>query len=233
MARSRKKSWRVWLWRIPALLLGVPILLIVALRWIDPFSSAFMVQRQAALWLDGSWEWVQYEWVDWEYLNPALPLAMVAAEDQRFPEHWGFDFKAIAAAWEDQAEGGKVRGASTISQQVAKNLFLWSGRSWVRKGAEVYLTVLIEMLWPKQRILEVYLNIAQFGDTVFGVGAASKSFFGTVPLRVSTPQAALLAAVLPNPTSYRVDRPSNYVYKRAARIEVFMRQLGSDYLSGL
>lgn len=233
MSRRVRRSWRRWLWRIPAVLLGAPILLIVCLRWVDPVASAFMLQRQLGLWSEGSWHWVRYDWVDWEYLAPALPLAAVAAEDQRFPQHWGFDFQAIAEAWEDNADGRRVRGASTISQQVAKNLFLWSGRSWVRKGLEAYLTILIEALWPKRRILEVYLNVAQFGPEVFGVGAASARYFDKVPLRVTRHEAALLMAVLPNPVRYRIERPTAYVSGRAARIQTFMRQLGSDYLNEL
>lgn len=233
MRRTRPRCRRCWLWRIPALLLGAPLLLIAAMRWIDPVASAFMLQRQVALWSEGSWQWVQYEWVDWEYLAPALPLAAVAAEDQLFPRHWGFDLEAIADAWERQNRGGSVRGASTISQQVAKNLFLWSGRSWLRKGLEAYLTLAIEALWPKRRILEVYLNIAQFGANVFGVGAASAVFFDKVPIQIGTREAALLMAVLPNPHRFKVDRPSAYVYARAARIRTHMRQLGGDYLRDL
>lgn len=233
MRRTRNRCRLCWLWRIPALLLGAPVLLIAAMRWIDPFTSAFMLQRQVGLWSEGSWHFVQYEWIDWEYLAPVLPLAAVAAEDQRFPQHWGFDFEAIAEAWEDNIEGGRVRGGSTISQQVAKNLFLWSGRSWVRKGLEAYLTVVIEALWPKRRILEVYLNIAQFGSDVFGVGAASAVYFDKAPVQVSAREAALLTAVLPNPVRYRVERPSSYVLGRAARIQTFMRQLGSGYLKEL
>jgi len=233
MPRTRKLRWRVWLWRIPALLLGAPILLIAALRWVDPVASAFMLQRQAAVWSEGSWQWVKYDWVDWDYLAPALPLAAVAAEDQRFPQHWGFDLQAIADAWELQNRGGPVRGASTITQQVAKNLFLWSGRSWVRKGLEAYLTLAIEVLWPKRRILEVYLNIAQFGANVFGVGAASAVFFDKVPLQITSREAALLMAVLPNPQQYKVERPSAYVQGRVSRIQTYMRQLGSDYLRDL
>ncbi|MBI5042189.1 MAG: monofunctional biosynthetic peptidoglycan transglycosylase [Gammaproteobacteria bacterium] len=230
MPRIRKTGWRSWLWRVPAVLFGGPLLLILVMRWIDPVASAFMLQRQVAIWSEGSRQWVKYEWVDWEYIAPALPLAVVAAEDQRFPQHWGFDLEAIAKAWERQSTGGRVRGASTISQQVAKNLFLWSGRSWLRKGLEAYLTLAIEALWPKRRILEVYLNIAQFGGDVFGVSAASERFFGKAPVQITAHEAALLAAVLPNPVRYRADRPSGYVNQRAARIRQFMRQLGSDYL---
>jgi monofunctional glycosyltransferase len=176
---------------------------------------------------------VRYDWVDRERIAPAVPLAAIAAEDQHFPNHWGFDLDAIAEVVSERGEGGRVRGASTISQQVAKNLFLWSGRSWVRKGLEAYLTVVIETLWPKRRILEVYVNIAQFGDTVFGVGAASRMYFGKSPAQLSTREAALLAAVLPNPVRYRVAQPSAYVYNRAVWIEAQMRQLGYGYLSGI
>lgn len=231
--RTPKRRWARWLWRIPALLLGAPILLIAALRWVDPPTSAFMVQRQADLWLQGSTTRVRFDWVDREHIAAAMLLAAVAAEDQHFPTHWGFDLDAIADAVSERGEGGRVRGASTISQQVAKNLFLWSGRSWVRKGLEAYLTVVIEALWPKRRILEMYVNIAQFGDTIFGVGAASREYFDKPPAHLSAREAALLAAVLPNPVRYRVARPSSYVYNRAAWIEGQMRQLGYGYLSGI
>ena len=234
MARRRRKSgWRSWLWRLPLILLLTPVLLIAALRWIDPFTSAFMLQRQAAIWGEGSTRWVAYDWVDWDAIAPTQPLAAVAAEDQRFPQHWGFDLDAIADALEDRAGGGRMRGASTISQQVAKNLFLWSGRSWLRKGLEAYLTLSIEALWPKRRILEVYLNIAQFGPDVFGVGAASARYFDATPIQLSSHQAALLVAVLPSPMRYRIDPPSEYVYARALHIQRQMRRLGSDYLRDL
>ena len=162
-----------------------------------------------------------------------MPLAVVAAEDQRFPVHHGFDLTEIQNALAERGASGRVRGASTISQQVAKNLFLWSGRSWVRKGFEVYFTLLIELSWPKRRILEVYLNIAQFGDRIFGVAAASRRFFGKPASALTPRDAALLAAVLPNPVRMRVDQPSPYVRQRAARIHQQTRQLGPDFLSGL
>ncbi len=162
-----------------------------------------------------------------------MPLAVVAAEDQRFPLHRGFDLVEIKNALAERDGTGRLRGASTISQQVAKNLFLWSGRSWVRKGLEVYITALIELTWPKRRILEVYLNIAQFGDRIFGVGAASERFFLKPPSALTPREAALLAAVLPNPVRMRVDRPSAYVRKRAAWINQQASQLSADALSGL
>lgn len=232
--RNRKRSaWRTWGLRVLGLLVAGPPVLVLLLRWVDPPTSAFIVQRQIELWRAGSSQRVAHEWVDWQALSPALPLAVVAAEDQRFPQHYGFDLGAIAEAVQDGADGGRVRGASTISQQVAKNLFLWPGRSWVRKGLEAYLTVLIELAWPKRRILEVYLNIAQFGDNVFGVGAAGPRFFDRPPRQLDAYRAALLAAVLPNPIRLRVEAPSPYVYGRAAWIRAQMLQLGPDYLADL
>lgn len=162
-----------------------------------------------------------------------MPLAAVAAEDQKFPGHFGFDFESIADAWEEMEEGRRVRGASTISQQVAKNLFLWSGKSFVRKAFEAYFTVIMEVLWPKRRILEIYLNIAEFGDGVYGVQAASSKFFGKSPSLLTKREAALLAAVLPNPIRFQVAAPSHYVKRRALHIEKQMNNLGSSYLKNL
>jgi len=174
---------------------------------------------------------LRQRWTPWQRVSPALPIALVAAEDQRFPDHHGFDFEAIQRAIAEADDGERLRGASTISQQVAKNLFLWSGRSFVRKGLEAYFTVLIETLWPKRRILEMYLNIAEFGRGIYGVAAASEQFFHTTPDRLDARQSALLAAVLPNPQRFRVDRPSAYVLRRAAWIQRQANQLGgAEYL---
>ena len=155
-----------------------------------------------------------------------MPLAAVASEDQKFPFHRGFDFDSISAAVEKSLAGGRLRGASTISQQVAKNLFLWSGRSFVRKGLEAYFTVLLETLWSKHRILEVYLNIAAFGDNIYGVSTAARRLLGKPPSRLTPKDAALLAAVLPNPVALKVRHPSAYVKKRRDWIEQQMKQLG-------
>jgi monofunctional biosynthetic peptidoglycan transglycosylase len=200
-------------------LLLVTILPVLALRWIEPPTSAFMLQKRFKTWWNDrdAFE-IRYQWVNWKKISRHAPLAVVAAEDQKFPSHWGFDRQAIAEAWQERAEGVRVRGASTISQQVAKNLFLWPGKSFIRKGIEAYFTVLIEILWPKQRILEVYLNIAEFGNGVFGIGAASKTFFKKLPHRLNREECALMAAVLPNPARLRLDRPSSYVLSRSYRI---------------
>src|SRR6266567_8421186 len=133
-------------------------------RWINPPYTAFMAEAQIAAWSSRDASYVfRHSWVDLDRISPNLPLAVVASEDQKFPEHWGFDVESIEKAYALNQHSHRVRGASTISQQVAKNLFLWSGRSWLRKGLEAWFTVLIESLWPKRRILEVYLNIAEFG----------------------------------------------------------------------
>ena len=176
---------------------------------------------------------LRQKWVKWAAISPNLPLAVVAAEDQKFPEHRGFDLESISEAMERNAKGGRIRGASTISQQVAKNLFLWPGRSYLRKGLEAGFTGLLELLWPKRRILEVYVNIAEFGEGVYGAQAAAETYFRKSPARLSAGEAALLAAVLPNPKRLRVARPSAYVRERQEWILGQMGQLGASYLKEL
>jgi len=167
-------------------------------------------------------------------LGRALLLSAAAAEDQQFPFHAGFDFKSIRQAVRAHEQGHKLRGASTISQQVAKNLFLWSGRSFARKGLEAMFTVLIEALWPKERILEVYLNIAEFGPGIYGVEAAARHFFHKSAARLTRQESALLAVVLPNPRRLRVDAPSHYVLEQRDWTLKQMANLGGpSYLNGI
>lgn len=208
---------------------------VAALRFVDPPGSAFMVARQFEAWGQGQWRFhPAYEWRDLDQIAPALPLSMVAAEDQRFASHSGFDLQAMEQARAHNERGGRLRGASTISQQVAKNLFLWSGRSYVRKGVEAWYTVLIELLWPKRRILEVYANIAEFGDGVYGAQAAARTFWHTDASRLSADQAARLAAVLPAPRTYSAVRPGPFVVRRAGWIQRQVRQIGgTGYLQTL
>jgi monofunctional biosynthetic peptidoglycan transglycosylase len=213
--------------------LAVTVGVIVALRWIDPPTSAFMLQsRVGALIAREPHYQFRHEWRDWDQISLEAALAVVASEDQRFPQHGGFDFRQIDKALADRERGRRVRGASTISQQVAKNLFLWSGQSWFRKGLEACITVVIELTWSKRRILEVYLNVAEFGRGTYGVEAAAQRFFHKSAARVNRAEAALLAAVLPNPVLLRVDAPSSYVRKRQRFIEQQMRGLGgTTYVS--
>lgn len=204
---------------------------VLLLRFVPPVTSAFMAARYAeGVFGARAYTAIDYRWVSWKEISPQMPLAAVAAEDQKFPGHFGFDFAALADAFEQMEEGGRIRGGSTISQQVAKNLFLWKGQSFFRKGIEAYFTVLIESLWPKERILEVYLNIAEFGDGVYGVEAAARRYFGKPAVKLSSREAARLAAVLPNPKRFKAAAPSAYVERRTARIERQMRNLGSNYL---
>jgi len=237
VARRRPRSWR--LLRGLALALaawaGVTVAIVVGLRWIDPPFTSFMMQsRVSALFGSQPGYEFRYDWRDWDAISSNAALAVVAAEDQQFPEHHGFDFKQIDKALSDRERGRRVRGASTISQQVAKNLFLWPGQSWFRKGLEAGITVLIELVWSKQRILDVYLNVAEFGRGTFGVQAASRRFLHKDAARLTRSEAALLAAVLPAPNRFRVDAPSSYVRRRQAWIERQMASLGgAAYVQGL
>lgn len=220
----RRRPWRL-LWQLPLAFVAGSVLLVLLLRVLPPPTTAFM--------LGNDLHPVRYAWVGWSRIAPAARLAVVAAEDQKFPDHWGFDFEAIDQAIDHNEHSRRVRGASTISQQTAKNLFLWSGRSYVRKGLEAGFTLLMEGLWPKRRILEMYLNVAQFGPDVFGVEAAAQAYFGKPAMRLTAHEAALLAAVLPNPQRFSAARPSPYVAGRADDIEQQMQQLGSGYLDDL
>lgn len=226
--RWRRYYGGVPLWlRIPfwvaVKLVALSILVVVILRWLPPPTSAFMLQYA---WF-GNVETtaVHYRWTPLGEISSSMPLAVMASEDQRFPIHNGFDLISIRYALADRLKGEPLRGASTISQQVAKNLFLWPGRNLIRKGIEAWFTVLIETLWPKHRIMEIYLNIAEFGRGVYGVEAASQDFFGKPASRITASEAALLAAVLPNPRHRKVQAPSGYVRSRQAWILRQMRQL--------
>lgn len=199
---------------------------IVALRWIDPPTTMFILSDRVDSWTGEIAYPLRHRWVDYEQISDHVKLAVIAAEDQKFPDHYGFDVEAIVDAFEARERGGKQRGASTISQQVAKNLFLWSEASWLRKGIEAYLTVLIELSWSKQRILEVYLNVAEFGRGVFGVGAAAETFFDRSPKALTIEQSARLAAVLPSPKKWNAERPGRYVQRRTRLIQRHMRRLG-------
>jgi monofunctional glycosyltransferase len=206
------------------LLTAVPVLV---LRWLHPLTSAFMLEASVTAMLAGERGYhTAYQWASLEQISPNAAIAVIASEDQQFPFHAGFDFNSIREAVRASERGRRLRGASTISQQVAKNLFLWPGHSFVRKGFEAYFTVLIEALWPKERILEMYLNVAQFGDGVYGVQAAAHRFYRKPAARLTAAEAAVLAAVLPNPLRLHADRPSRYVFERRDWILGQMRELG-------
>ncbi|MGE5155042.1 MAG: monofunctional biosynthetic peptidoglycan transglycosylase [Bdellovibrio bacteriovorus] len=227
-------SWRFLVGALIALALG-SVATVGVLRWVDPPASAFMLRHaRVAAELGRPPPHYHHRWVPWEEIPVSVRLAAIAAEDQRFPLHHGFDPVEIRKAWSHYRTGGTLRGASTITQQTAKNLFLWPERSWLRKGLEAWFTAWIELLWPKERILEVYLNIVQFSPSTYGVGAASERYFGRPVSSLSLEEASLLAGVLPAPGAYRLDRPSPRLRRRADWIADQTRRLGgSRYLERL
>jgi monofunctional biosynthetic peptidoglycan transglycosylase len=231
--RTRSRVARVGLWTLKGAvaLCVLSWFAVLALRWIPPIMTGVMIEKRVDALLAGKSYSIDQRWVPWERISKHAALAVVASEDQNFPTHSGFDFESLQKALDDRERGKRLRGASTISQQVAKNVFLWSGRSFVRKGLEAYFTVLIELMWPKQRILEVYLNVAEMGAGIFGVEAASQRFFRKPAARLTPAEAALLAAVLPNPIRLRAERPSAYVQERRDFILQQMNLLGgTSYL---
>jgi len=209
--------------------LGLWLTGIIAFAFLPVPFSAVMVERQLGAWFSGNWSYVAHsDWVGMDEISPWMALAVIASEDQKFPTHWGFDVAAIQSVLDSEGEKAGMRGASTLSQQTAKNVFLWDGRSWIRKGLEAGLTVGIETVWTKRRILTVYLNVAEMGKGVFGVEEASQRYFHKPASRLSMSEAALLAAILPNPIRFRADAPSGYVRQRQQWILRQMRQLGGE-----
>lgn len=226
---------RVWRWFYKSILyffVGT-ILWVVVLKFVPVWLTPFMISRKIEAIADGKDSKIYSEWTSIENISKEAPLAVVSSEDQKFPEHWGFDFKAMYNAFRYNMRGKKIRGASTITQQVAKNVFLWQGRSYVRKGLEVYFSLLIELIWGKERILEVYLNVAETGPMTFGVEAASQRFFGHSANTLSRNEAAIIAAVLPNPIRFSIKNPSGYVNQRSNKIARQMRMLGRAYVGKL
>jgi monofunctional glycosyltransferase len=228
---ARLLRWARWLlagWVIATA--GV----VLVLRFVRPPTTAFIVARrlQASRNSEPGFS-VKQTWVPISRISPSAQLAFIAGEDQKFALHWGFDVQAIEDAMEDHLEGRSARGASTLTQQVAKNLFLWPGHSWVRKGLEAYFTVLIELFWPKRRILEVHLNVAELGNGLYGVEAASRYYFGKPAATLSPQEAAALAAGLPNPKVRRVNAPSARVLERMEWIADQAQRLPLDTLQRL
>ncbi len=218
---------------LTALILSISAVLLM--RWWPPATSAFMIEARLTAMSHGDAGFhLRHSWVPRDHISPFAQLAVIASEDQKFPFHHGFDFDSIQDAVREQEEGIRSRGASTLSQQTAKNLFLWGGHSYVRKGLEAWFTMLLELSWPKTRILEVYLNSAQFGPDVFGIEAAAQSDFHKHAAALSRAEAAQLAAVLPNPLRLHAERPSAYVAARREWILGQMRDLGDTaYLKNL
>jgi monofunctional glycosyltransferase len=242
MAKRKKINLKKFIKKLPKIILKIflwfifiSIFLVVLLKWINPFTSSIMIQRKIeAIVTFKDRQMIAYEWFSYDDISKQMVIAVIAAEDQNFPFHYGFDFEQIEKALKQHERGRRLRGASTITQQVAKNLFLWEGRSFIRKGFEAYFTALIELLWSKERILEVYLNIIETGDMIFGVGAASQIYFKKLPDKLTRTQAALLAATIPNPKRFSAKNPSGYVFRRQSWILGQMSSLGgTDYLKNL
>ena len=223
MQKEKIKKVLKILFRILSAFFISSILAVLLLAFLPPVTTAFIVIDE--LTNKDKYE-VKYQWVNWENISPYVPLAAICAEDQKFTEHFGFDLESIEEAWDDRQKGKRYRGASTITQQVAKNLFLWPGKSFFRKGLEAYFTFLIEIFWSKKRILEMYVNIAQFGKGIYGVQAAGQKYFKKDASKIAYYQAALMGAVLPNPVRLKINRPSNYVKERTQWILLQMDQLG-------
>ena len=225
-AKTAKKRWQFrpwrWLLRTLSIVFLAAVFVVIFYAIINPPTTIYMMQEKARL---GS---LDYEWVPLENVAPVMARSAVAAEDANFCNHWGIDMKALRAA----IEAGGNRGASTISQQVVKNVYLWHGRSWVRKAMEALMTPLVEAVWSKRRILEVYLNVAEFDEGIFGVEAAARHYFGIGPEKLTATQAARLAAILPSPKTRSASRPSKFVQRRAARIRDGAATIAADGRAG-
>lgn len=227
MSASSKRSFWLRLWQISKKvflwLFIIQLVYIIALKWIDPPITF----TQLGSWLSG--HGLKRDYVDRSEMSPYAGLAVISSEDQLYADHHGFDWKSIKKAMAyNKRKPGRTRGASTISQQVAKNVFLWQGRSWVRKGLEVYFTFMIELIWGKKRILEMYLNVIEMGDGIFGIEAASQYYFNKPASKLSAAESALIAAVLPSPKRYKIKPLSRYVARRGAAIQKQMGFLSPD-----
>lgn len=219
-----------WIIRIIAGFIIISSLIVLLFRWVNPPTSSFMMQRSVSAWWNGEDQFeLYYEWTSWDDMSSHIKMAAIASEDQNFANHWGIDFASVQEALEEYERGQGLRGASTITQQTAKNLFLWPNQSYVRKGIEAYFSLLIELFWPKKRILEVYLNIAEFGDGIYGVESAADRYFYTTAARLSKSQSALMVTALPSPKRYNLASPSGYMLSRRDWVMQYMDLLGGPY----
>ncbi|MFN4144554.1 MAG: monofunctional biosynthetic peptidoglycan transglycosylase [Runella sp.] len=225
-AKVKRFIWKAILYFFVGSLVWVTVL-----KFLPVWFTPYMLSEKIDAISQGRDSKIHADWTAIEKMSIEAPLSAVASEDQLFPQHWGFDFKAMNNAFKYNLKGKKIRGASTISQQVAKNVFLWQGRSYLRKALEAYFTFLIELIWGKKRILEVYLNVAETGPMTFGYEAAAQRFYGKSSSNLSRTEAARIAAVLPSPKRFSVKNPSGYVQRRTSQITRQMRMLGKDYVS--
>jgi monofunctional biosynthetic peptidoglycan transglycosylase len=219
------------LWRIIIGFVVVSVVSVIVFRWVPVPVTPLMLIRCVQQKSDGKDMRLKHHWVPFEKISPKLQLAVVCSEDQNYLKHFGFDWGAIEKAMKENEKGNRTRGASTITQQTAKNVFLWPGRSYIRKGFEVWFTLLIEIFWSKERIMEVYLNSIEMGDGIYGSEAASRFWFNKSASKLTKDEAAAIASVLPNPLKYKANPPGNYIGKRKEWIKQQMNYWGNklDY----
>lgn len=224
------KLWRIF-WKTTMAFIFLSVVSVIVFRWVPVPVTPLMLIRGVEQKLDGKDFKLKHDWVSLDEISPKLQLAVVCSEDQNYLKHFGFDFKAIEKALKENEKGKRIRGGSTISQQTAKNVFLWPGRSYIRKAFEIWFTLLIEVFWSKERIMEVYLNSIEMGDGVYGAEAASQFWFHKSTLKLSKDEASAIAAVLPNPLKYKATPPSQYINIRKAWIKQQMNFWGNklDY----
>lgn len=213
--------WKAMLWFV-----ALSIVSVIIFKWVPIPVTPLMLTRMIENKFEGKEAYLNHDWEPLENISPYLQKAVIASEDGYFIEHHGFDFKAIQKAFKSNSRGKKLKGGSTISQQTAKNVFLWQGRSYVRKGLEAYFTVLIELIWGKERIMEVYLNSIEMGDGIYGAQAAAQYWYKKDAINLSRNEAAGIAAILPNPRKFSASHPSSYINKRKDKILRVMRQTG-------
>jgi monofunctional glycosyltransferase len=220
-----RKTFR-WIWKAMLWFFGLSILSVIIFKWVPIPFTPLMVTRIIEFKLDGKDAIYSHDWVSLEEISPNLQKAVIASEDANFLKHNGFDFKAMQKAFKNNKKGRKIKGGSTISQQTAKNVFLWQGRSYLRKGLEAYFTVLIEFIWGKERIMEVYLNSIEMGNGVYGAQEAARTWYRTTAKDLTKNEAAGIAAILPNPRKFKASNSSAYIERRKTRILKGMRHIG-------
>jgi monofunctional biosynthetic peptidoglycan transglycosylase len=235
--KSKPKGWKTVITRfiLKSILyfIVISVVWVTVLKFVPVWFTPYMMVRKVEAIFDGRKSKIYSDWTPIEDMSKEVPLSVVASEDQLFPQHWGFDFKSMNNAFKNNLRGKKIRGASTITQQVAKNVFLWQNRDYLRKALEVYFSLLIEVIWGKERILEVYLNVAETGNMTFGYEAAAQRFLNKSSASLTRTEAARIAAVLPSPLRFSVKNPSAYTQRRTQQIARQMRMLGRDYTAKL
>ena len=219
-----------WIWKATLWFIGLSILSVIIFKWVPVPITPLMITRAVENKLEGKDALLTHDWVSIENISPNLQKAVIASEDGNFLKHNGFDFKAMQKAFKNNQKGKRLKGGSTISQQTAKNVFLWQGRSYIRKGLEAYFTVLIELIWGKERIMEVYLNSIEMGNGVYGAESGARHWYRKSAVDLTKKEAAGIAAILPNPRKYKATNSSSYINRRKDKIVRVMGQIGKiDY----